>query len=131
MDTTVLIICSFISLVGLQLCIPETPNGKFEAGVIEKLWTNNPLLRIFYGISNIVGVLFVLGVVGYLTFAVKWWYILVYVGCTILARIIAFILRLTLSPFYKMSNEIHAHVVVQRIVGPFLILLGIALAFIL
>ena len=131
MDTTILLISSFISLIGLQLCIPETPNGKFEADITEKYWTNNPLLRIFYGISNIAGVLFVLGTVGYLTFAVKWWYVLVYIGGFILAKVIAFILRLVLSPFYKMSNEIHSHVVVQRVVGSFLILLGIVLAFIL
>lgn len=131
MDTTVLMICSFISLVGLHLCYQNTPNGKWEADLIEKRWTNNLYLRLFYAICCIVGCFFVLGTVGYLTFAVKWWYVLVYFGGFILAKFIAFLLRRILFPFYKMSNDFYAYVVVQRVVGMFLIILGIALAFIL
>ena len=131
MEITFLIIGSFVSLIGLNLCIPENPNGKFEADLIEKRWTDNNLLRIFYGISNIVGSLFVLGTVGYLTFAVKWWYVLVYIGGFILAKLIAFIMRQILSPFEKMANGMYANVVVQRFVGSILIIVGIVLALIL
>jgi len=129
MDVSLVLWTSFLALVGLQLCVPENPNGRFEAEFNERWWTHNPLLRIFYGLSNILGVLFVLGLVGYLTFTEHWWYIGVYVGGLILAKLIAFLLRLFLYPFYRFSNDIpsFAHIKVQRIAGSLMILVGIAL----
>jgi len=129
MDVSLVLWTSFLALVGLQLCVPENPNGRFEAEFNERWWTHNPLLRIFYGLSNILGVLFVLGLVGYLTFTEHWWYIGVYVGGLILAKLIAFLLRLFFYPFYRFSNDIpsFAHIKVQRIAGSLMILVGIAL----
>lgn len=60
----------------------------------------------FYGLSNILGVIFVLGMVGYLTFTEHWWYLGVYVGGLILAKLIALLLRLLLYPLYRLTNDI-------------------------
>ena len=97
----------------------------------EKYWTHNPLLRIFYGLSNILGVIFVLGMVGYLTFTEHWWYLGVYVGGLILAKLIALLLRLLLYPLYRLTNDIptFAEIKVQRIVGSLMVLVGIVLFF--
>lgn len=120
---------SFLALVGLQLCIPENPNGKFEADFNESFWTQNPLLRIFYGLSNILGVIFVLGMVGYLTFTEHWWYLAIYIGGLIVAKLVAFLLRLLLYPLYRLVNDIptFAEIKVQRIVGSLMVLVGIVL----
>lgn len=75
MEVSLILWTSFLSLVGLQLCIPENPNGRFEAEFNERWCTHSPLLRMFYGLSNILGALFVLGMVGYLTFTEHWWYL--------------------------------------------------------
>ena len=131
MDTFSILTASFIVLVGLQLCVPEAPNGKFEANLIEKYWTDNPLLRIVYGLLNIIGVIFVLGFVVYLMFSEHWWYIAVYIVGLILAKLVAFIFRLILTPCYKKVNSMYAQVVVQRIVGITFILLGMISLFVL
>ena len=87
------------------------------------------MLRIFYGLSNILGVVFVLGMVGYLTFTEHWWYLGVYVGGLILAKLIALLLRLLLYPLYRLSNGIptFAEIKVQRIVGSLMVLVGTVL----
>ena len=133
MEVSLILWTSFLSLVGLQLRIPENPNGRFEAEFNERWWTHSPLLRMFYGLSNILGALFVLGMVGYLTFTEHWWYLAVFVGGIILAKILAFLLRLLLYPLYNMMNDIptFAEIKVQRIVGSLMALLGIILFFVL
>lgn len=133
MDITIVLCTSFLALTGLQLCVPENPNGKFEADMNEQMWTQKPLLRIFYGLSNILGVIFVLGIVGYLTITEHWWYFPAYIGGLVIAKIIAFILRLVLIPFYGMVHDIYmfAKIKVQRIAGSLMILLGILLFLIL
>ena len=129
MDVSLVLWTSFLALVGLQLCIPENPNGRFEAEFNERWWTHNPFLRMFYGLSNILGALFVLGMAGYLTFAEHWWYIGVYIGGLILSKLLAFLLRLLLYPVYNLTNDIptFAEIKVQRIVGSLMALLGIIL----
>ena len=129
MDVSLILWTSSLALVGLQLCEPENHNGRFGAKFNEKYWTYNPLLRIFYDLSNILGVIFVLGMVGYLTFTEHWWYLGVYVGGLILAKFIAFLLRLLLYPLYRLSNDFStfAAIKVQRIVGSLMVLVGIVL----
>jgi|GEM_PF-2847457 len=129
MDVSLILWTSSLALVGLQLCEPENHNGRFGAKFNEKYWTHNPLLRIFYDLSNILGVIFVLGMVGYLTFTEHWWYLGVYVGGLILAKFIAFLLRLLLYPLYRLSNDFStfAAIKVQRIVGSLMVLVGIVL----
>lgn len=133
MEVSTILISTFIVLVGLQLCVPETSKGKegeFEKGVIEKFWTQNPLLRIVYGLCNIFGVVFVLGFVGYLVFTEHWWYIGIYILGLTLARIVAFILRIVLIPLYKKVSSIYAQDLVQRIFGIIIILIGMLLVFV-
>jgi hypothetical protein len=129
MDVSLILWTSSLALVGLQLCDPENSNGRFGAKFNEKYWTHNPLLRIFYGLSNILGAIFVLGMVGYLTFTEHWWYLGVYVGGLILAKFIAFLLRLLLYPLYRLSNDFSTfrEIKVQRIVGSLMVLVGIVL----
>ena len=127
MDVSLILWTSSLALVGLQLYEPENHNGRFGAKFNEKYWTHNPLLRIFYDLSNILGVIFVLGMVGYLTFTEHWWYLGVYVGGLILAKFIAFLLRLLLYPLYRLSNDFFAEIKVQRIVGSLMVLVGIVL----
>lgn len=131
MEVSTILIASFIALVGLQLCVPETPNGRFEANVIERFWTQSPLLRIIYGLVNIIGVIFVLGWLIYLVFKEHWWYVGVYLSGLVLAKVIAFILRIILIPCYKKVSSIHAEVVVQRVIGIIIIILGMTLPIIL
>lgn len=131
METFSILTASFIVLIGLQLCIPEAPNGKFEVDIIEKFWTDSPKLRIIYGLLNIIGVIFVLGSVAYLVFAGHWWYIGVYIGGLVLAKILAFLLRLVLFPIYKRVNSMYAQVVVQRKAGLIIIIVGMLLLFVL
>ncbi|MBR3892929.1 MAG: hypothetical protein IKJ20_05660 [Alistipes sp.] len=97
MSATLIFWLSFIILIGLYLCIPERisdANGSYEDNLAEIVWTDNYALRKFYGISNLIGILLVITSVGYLTFAEHWWYIFVYMGAIIGAKIGAFLLKL-------------------------------------
>lgn len=88
---------SSIILVGLQLCVPEKVSdacGTYENQLAEKFWTDNYVLRRFYGLSYLLGLLSVVAAAGYLTFAAHWWYILVYIGSIVGAKVCAFILKL-------------------------------------
>ena len=112
--------------MGLQLCIPECPNGRNEAELNERMWTRSLSLRFFYELSHLLGIVFVIDVVGYLTITAHWWYLLVYVGAVFVAKGIALILRIMLSPFYGiLSNKFFAEIIVQRFVGSLIILLSI------
>lgn len=125
---TFLLCSSAISLVGLQLCVPLfRSNSDIEKTLLEQYWTLNPLLRIFYGFSNIIGVIFVLIVVGYLTFAENWWWFLVYIGGLIVANGIAFIWRVLLIPVCKLidNGDMYLEVKVHRIAGSILVWTGL------
>ena len=84
----------------------ENPNGRFEAQMNERYWTQNPLLRVFYGLSNIAGAIFVLGMVGYLTIAEHWWYLIVYLVALPVAKLLAFICKLVVMFLWKKSDNI-------------------------
>ena len=122
MNANTILISSFVVLIGLQLCAPER-NNKFVMKSNEMLWTNNPLLRSIHGLCNLVGTVVVLGFTAYLTFSEEWWYILVYIGGFILAKIIAILIKLLLSPLYK--NNPSSEIRIQRIVGIILIVAGL------
>lgn len=125
---TFLLCSSAISLVGLQLCVPLFRiNSDLERTLVEQYWTQNPLLRIFYGLSNIIGALFVLVVVGYLTFAENWWWFLVYIGGLVVANGIAFICRILLIPVCKLidNGDMYLELKVHRITGCILIWIGL------
>ena len=121
MDITIVLITSFVVLIGLQICVPENPNGRFEDQFNEKFWTQNPWVRIFYGLSNIVGSFFVLGMVGYLTFSKHWWYFLVYLGALILAKLIALIFKSIIEAYSDSFSRIKN----QRIFGSLVVVITI------
>ncbi len=131
MDTSLVLLTSFVALLGLQMCVPENPNGRFEAQMNERYWTQNPLLRVFYGLSNILGVIFVLGMVGYLTFSEHWWYLIVYLIAVPVAKLLSFICNLAVFLIWKKSDDIEtfSRIKKQRIVGSMVILAALIFFF--
>ena len=127
MDTSLVLFTSFVALLGLQMCVPENPNGRFEAQMNERYWTQNPLLRIFYGLSNIAGVIFVLGMVAYLTISEHWWYLIVYLVAVPMAKLLAFICKLGVLLLWKKSDNIETFCRIKkhRIVGSLVIITAI------
>lgn len=131
MDTSLVLITSFVALLGLQMCVSENPNGRFEAQMNERYWTQNPLLRVFYGLSNIAGAIFVLGMVGYLTISEHWWYLIVYLVALPVARLLAFICKLGVMLLWKKSDNIEtlSRIKKHRIIGSFVIIAAIIIFF--
>ena len=131
MDVSLGLLTSFVTLVGLQMCVAENPNGRFEAQMNERYWTQNPLLRVFYGLSNIAGAIFVLGMVGYLTIAEHWWYLIVYLVALPVAKLLAFICKLVVMFLWKKSDNIEtfSRIKKHRIVGSLIIIVVIILFF--
>ncbi|MBQ6649289.1 MAG: hypothetical protein IJM66_10650 [Muribaculaceae bacterium] len=109
-DPTIILISTSISLIGLQICLPKDDVEKLD----EVTWTKSPLLKIIYGIIQLVGVVFVLGGFGYLTFFEHWWYLLVYFGAFAIARLMATISNALIESFFA-----------RRIIGTIIILCGI------
>ena len=131
MDVSLVLLTSFVALLGLQMCVAENPNGRFEAQMNEQYWTQNPLLRMFYGLSNIAGVIFVLGMVGYMTISEHWWYLLVYLVALPVAKLLAFICKLGVILLWKKSDNIEtlSRIKKHRIVGSLVIIVAIIIFF--
>lgn len=131
MDVSLVLLTSFVTLLGLQMCVAENPNGRFEAQMNERYWTQNPLLRVFYGLSNIAGAIFVLGMVGYLTIAEHWWYLIVYLVALPVAKLLAFICKLVVMFLWKKSDDIEtfSRIKKHRIAGSLIIIVVIILFF--
>lgn len=125
METSLVLLTSFVALLGLQMCVPENPNGRFEAQMNERYWTQNPLLRIFYGLSNLLGVFFVLGMVGYLTIKEHWWYLIVYLVALPITKILSFVCILVISLIWSTDLGMFSGIKKQRIVGSLVILAAI------
>ena len=121
MNINAILISSFIVLIGLQMCAPEK-NNKFAMRANEMLWTNSFVLRSLHGLCTIVGTLVVLGFTIYLTFTEEWWYILVYIGGFILAKLIALLVKTLLSSFQKNTSS---EIKIQRMAGCALIIVGL------
>lgn len=127
MDISIVLTTAFIALIGEVLC-------QIEKGTVEEIadmpglcpWCESPTLKMLYGMLQIAGVIFVLGITAYLTFTEDWWYILVYLGGRIAASIIVYIIKLLLLPVYKMySHHMLIHVKINRCIGSCFILIGI------
>lgn len=131
MDVSLVLLTSFVALLGLQMCVSENPNGRFEAQEKELYWTKNPLLRVFYGWSNITGTIFVLGIVGYLTISEHWWYLIVYLVTLPVTKLLAFICKLVVISLWKKSDDIETFCRIKkhRIVGSLMIIVAIILFF--
>ena len=133
METSVILLLSFITLVGLQLCVPD--------GDIEKMadnaslgcpWCPSPILKMLYGIIQLIGVAFIIIMVLYMTFAKDWWYFLVYIGGVILSKIGAIIFHIPLIPLFKKYSMgvMYGGLRVKRFVGCLLVLCCIIMCFI-
>lgn len=116
---------TFISLVGLQLCLPDGDLEKL-ADQNPRFWCPNPLLRIIYGLFQLIGVVFVLGFVVYLTFTAHWWYSLVYLGGLIIAKLVSIILQIPIAFIFSKQIEriMYGGLIYKRIIGTILIILG-------
>lgn len=128
METTTILWTTFISLVGLQLCVPDGDTEKM-ADHNPNFWCGNPLLRIIYGLFQLLGVVFVIGFALYLIFAEHWWYILVYMGGVIIAKLVTFLLQIPIALMF--SKQIQGHMygglISKRLIGTVLIILGLIL----
>lgn len=125
---TTILWTTFISLVGLQLCVPDGDVEKM-ADQNPMFWCSNPLLRILYGFLQLLGVIFVLGFALYLTFSEHWWYILAYLGGVILSKISAYILQIPIALIFskQIEKDMYGGLKFKRLTGSLLIILGMGL----
>lgn len=128
MDITTILWTTFISLVGLQLCVPDGDVEKM-ADQNPSFWCGNPLLRIIYGLFQLLGVVYVIGFALYLTFADHWWYILVYLGGVILAKLVSFFLQIPIAMMLskQIQGQMYGGLIYKRLIGTLLIVLGMIL----
>lgn len=128
MDITTILWTTFISLVGLQLCVPDGDVEKM-ADQNPSFWCGNPLLRIIYGLFQLLGVVYVIGFALYLTFADHWWYILVYLGGVILAKLVSFLLQIPIALMLskQIQGQMYGGLIYKRLIGTLLIVLGMIL----
>lgn len=128
MDITTILWTTFISLVGLQLCVSDGDNEKI-ADQYPRFWCPNPILRIIYGLFQFLGAAFVLGFALYLTFAEHWWYILVYLGGAIVAKLVSFLLQIPIALILskQIQGIMYGGLIYKRLIGTILIILGMIL----
>lgn len=128
MEITTILWTTFISLVGLQLCVPDGDTEKM-ADHYPSFWCGNPLLRIIYGLFQLLGAVFVIGFALYLTFAEHWWYIIVYFGGAIIAKLVAFLLQIPIALIFSKQIQVHMYggLIYKRVIGTVLIILGLIL----
>lgn len=128
MEITTILWTTFISLVGLQLCVPDGDTEKM-ADHYPSFWCGNPLLRIIYGLFQLLGAVFVIGFALYLTFGEHWWYIIVYFGGAIIAKLVAFLLQIPIALIFSKQIQVHMYggLIYKRVIGTVLIILGLIL----
>lgn len=128
MDITTILYTTFISIVGLQMCVPDGDVEKM-ADKMPSFWCPNPFLRIIYGLLQLLSALFVLGLALYLTFDSHWWYILVFIGGVILGKIVAFLLQIPMALLFSKQIEgaMYGGLIAKRITGSILIVVGMGL----
>lgn len=128
MDITTILWTTAVSLVGLQLCLPDSKvdeiNDRFP-----RFWCPNPLLRIFYGLSNLCGVIFVLGFAIYLSITQHWWYIFAYLGAAAISNLIVVSLLKTILALMYINRSSDNSLFIRRMMGSLLIVTGIVLCF--
>ena len=123
----------FVVLVGLSLCRPEE-SEKLADSIDILRWCHSSLIKILYGLIQLIGVVFVIGFVIYLI-CVHWWYILVVVGASLLAgigHIVSLLIFLPIILIWKhfdwgMYWELRA----RRLIGTLMIIAGVVLCFVL
>lgn len=130
MDVTTLLWTSFVSLVGLQLCVPDGSVEKMAdtTDIMAFQWCPNPYLRIAYGLCQLLGCCFVLFAGIALTITEHWWYILVYLVGIIIAKIVSMLLIVPLV-FLKIdrwfNDFMFSSLQAKRLIGSIIIIFGI------
>lgn len=131
MDISLILLTTFIALVGLQLCVPDG-EGEKMADKFPHFWCENPWLRMGYGLMQLIGVVFVLGMALFLTFTENWWYILVYLCGVIVAKFVALLIQVPIG--LLCGNMIEQHMYgglrIKRLVGTILIVSSLVMCLI-
>ncbi len=131
MEESVILVSSFVVLVGLCLIFPNRSFDTIELDLIESKWNQSPLLlKIVYPLCCISGFVFVLVSLIYLMFREHWLFIGVYIVGTLIAALVAFILKLFLAPSYN-SHALYNGIIVQRVAVIILIITGMTLLLVL
>ena len=131
MEESAILFSSFFILVGQWVVAPDSSKYEYERELLELQWTRNPLLRVVYGKCCILGWIIVFGSLIYLMFTSHWWYIGIYIVGLYIAKLLAFIIKLLLTPFYIRVHNMYADVLVQRVAGIIIIIIGMALLLVL
>lgn len=128
MEIITILWTTFISLVGLQLCVPDGDIEKM-ADQNPRFWCPNPLLRIIYGLFQLLGAIFVIGFALYLTFTEHWWYILMYLGGAILAKLVSFLLQIPIALIFskQIQGIMYGSLIYKRLIGTILTISGMIL----
>lgn len=132
MDITTILWTTFISLVGLQLCLPDGEVEKM-ADQTPVFWCSNPFLRMIYGLFQLAGVICVIGFALYLTFTEHWLYILVYIAGVLLAKFAALLMQIPIALMFskQIGRAMYGGLSTKRLFGTLMIALGIVLCFII
>jgi len=130
MDITTILWTTFISLVGLQLCLPDGEAEKM-ADQTPMFWCPNPFLRMIYGLFQLAGVIFVGGFALYLTFTEHWWYILVYIAGVYVAKLFALLTQIPIALIFSklIDRTMYGGLSTKRLFGTLMIAMGIVLCF--
>lgn len=130
MDVTTLLWTSFVSLVGLQLCVPDGSVEKMAdtTDIMSFQWCPNPFIRFAYGLCQLLGCCFVLFAGIALTITEHWWYVLVYLVGIIIAKIATIFVLMPLSLVdieHWFNDPFFGSLQAKRLVGSIIIILGI------
>lgn len=130
MDITTILWTSLVSLVGLQLCLPDGEVEKM-ADQTPVFWCPNPFLRMIYGLFQLAGVIFVGGFALYLTFTEHWWYILIYIAGVLVAKLGALLAQIPIALIFSklIERSMYGGLSIRRLFGTLMIALGIVLCF--
>ena len=124
----ILFITSLIVLIGLQLGVPKKKIEKQLAdnALLGCPLTESAILKILYGKTYIIGVLYVLFCVLYLSIKFHWYYILIYLVAAVpLSKLCSFIIELLFIPNnYKFNDPIYGTLKIRRILGVIIIIIA-------
>lgn len=124
MDSFIILLSTFIALVGVVMCMPS---GEIEKMFDESnVWAPSPSIHLGYCLVHVLGIIFVAGLGLYLTFKVHWWYILLYpLGIFIAQAVSSIIIKLaSLLSIDKCFN--YGMFQAKRLIGIILIITGMA-----
>ena len=105
MNITLALIAAALALIGEMLSIPEKGTIEETSDKNGCPWTHSPLLKVIYGASIVIGIVFVLWIILYLTFKVHWWFILVGIGGYPVASVLAVLVNIVLELIFKPKEK--------------------------